>query len=97
LLAERARFPRSARAHDAAFFLGRLEEASGGASAIEWYDRYLQEAPLGAYASEALGRKMTATARLQGPRAARELATVYLQRYPSGSYAASARGLLAGP
>lgn len=98
LLAERARFPRSARARDAAFLLGRLEETSGGGvRALEWYDRYLQEAPLGAYASEALGRKMTATARVQGPRAAREVAATYLRRFPNGSYAASARGLLDVP
>jgi len=98
LLAERARFPRSARARDAAFLLGRLEETSGGGvRALEWYDRYLQEAPLGAYASEALARKMTATARVQGPRAAREVAATYLRRFPNGSYAASARGLLAAP
>lgn len=103
LLAERARFPRSARARDAAFLLGRLEETSdsgargGGVRALEWYDRYLQEAPLGAYASEALGRKMTATARVQGPRAAREVAATYLRRFPNGSYAASARGLLDAP
>jgi len=99
LLAERSRFPRSARARDAAFLLGRLEETSpgGGARALEWYDRYLEEAPLGAYASEALGRKMTATVRVQGPRAAREVATTYLRRFPGGSYAASARALLAAP
>jgi len=103
LLAERARFPRSARARDAAFLLGRLEETAdggargGGVRALEWYDRYLQEAPLGAYASEALGRKMTATARVQGPRAAREVAATYLRRFPNGSYAATARGLLDPP
>jgi len=98
LMAERARFPRSARARDAAFLLGRLEEtAGGGARALEWYDRYLQEAPLGAYASEALGRKMTATARVQGAAAAREVAATYLRRFPGGSYAATARGLLAPP
>jgi TolA-binding protein len=103
LLAERARFPRSARARDAAFLLGRLEETSesasrsGGVRALEWYDRYLQEAPLGAYASEALGRKMTAMARLQGRRAAHEVAATYLRRFPNGSYAATARGLLDAP
>ena len=99
LLAERARFPRSPRARDAAFLLGRLEETttSGGGRALEWYDRYLEEAPLGAYASEALGRKMTATARVHGPRAARDVAATYLLRFPSGSYAASAHSLLAGP
>jgi len=98
LLAERARFPRSPRARDAAFLLGRLEEtAGGGVRALEWYDRYLQEAPLGAYASEALGRKMIATARVQGSRAARDVAVTYLRRFPNGSYAAAARGLSDAP
>lgn len=98
LMAERTRFPRSPRARDAAFLLGRLEETTGGgARALEWYDRYLEEAPLGAYASEALGRKMTAAARVQGPRAGREVAATYLRRFPNGSYAPSARGLLDTP
>jgi hypothetical protein len=96
LLAERARFPQSARARDAAFLLGRLEDGApgGGARALEWYDRYLEEAPLGAYASEALGRKMTATAKVQGPAAARKIAAVYLQRFPTGTYATTARAFL---
>jgi hypothetical protein len=58
LLAERRRFPDSPRSLDAAFRLGRVEEASdrGLARAIEWYDEYLTRAPTGTYASEALGR-----------------------------------------
>ena len=39
--------------------------------ALSWYDRYLGEAPTGAYASEALGRKMTATEKLKGLAAGR--------------------------
>ena len=68
LLAERRRFPDSPRSLDAAFLLGRVEEASdrGLARAIEWYDEYLTRAPAGTYASEALGRKMTLTSKLEG-------------------------------
>src|SRR4029453_16996906 len=68
LLARRRRFPDSPRALDAAFRLGRVEEASdrGLARALEWYDEYLMRAPTGTYASEALGRKMTLTSKLGG-------------------------------
>jgi hypothetical protein len=98
LTTERTRFPKSARARDAAFLLGRLEDSApdGGSRAIEWYDRYLKEAPLGAYASEALGRKMTTTATVRGPDAAREIASEYLRRFPSGTYTATAHAFLDG-
>src|SRR4051794_32871539 len=73
LIAQRDRFPQSDRAHEAAFLLGRLTEGGsegrggdGDVRALGWYDRYLNEAPSGAYASEALGRKMTATEKLRG-------------------------------
>ena len=102
LLTERARFPRSARASDAAFLLGRMEEGSGRgkgrageARALEWYDVYLKEAPSGAYSSEALGRKMVATERVRGALAARQVAEEYLRRFPGGTYAGAARALRA--
>ena len=99
LLAERERFPGSTRATDSAFLLGRLEEnrSRGVSSALEWYDLYLKEAPSGAYSSEALGRKMTATERAQGAPAAREIAEEYLRRFPNGTYAGAARALREGP
>jgi hypothetical protein len=94
LHAERRRFPHSARAADAAFFLGRLDEsAGGGAPAVRWYDRYLREAPAGPFADEALGRKMIVTRDLDGPDASRALAGEYLGRFPHGSYAGAARAL----
>jgi TolA-binding protein len=96
LLAQRRRFPGSVRARDAAFLLGRLEdESKGGADeALRWYDRYLVEAPEGAYASEALGRKMM-TLRRNGQLAeASEIAADYLRRFPTGTYAHAARPLL---
>jgi TolA-binding protein len=93
LLAQRQRFAGSTRAKDAAFLLGRIVEAkSGGArEALEWYERHLEEAPSGTYASEALGRKMTVLARLHGDVAARPVAEEYLRRYPGGTYARAAR------
>ena len=99
LLAQRQRFPGSTRAKDAAFLLGRIVEAKvGGASAaLDWYDRHLEEAPNGAYASEALGRKLTVLARLHGKVAARPVAAEYLRRYPGGSYARAARAYVELP
>ena len=95
LLAERRRFPGSPRALDAIFMLGRVEESREGGMtrAITWYDEYLARAPAGAYAAEALGRKMTLTSELGGPAEARPIAEEYLRRFPRGSYAGSARAL----
>jgi TolA-binding protein len=99
LLAQRRRFPDSPRALDAVFLLGRVEESrtSGRARAIAWYDDYLARAPKGAYAAEALGRKMTLTSELGGPAQARPIAEEYLRRFPKGSYAGPARTLLRVP
>ena len=99
LLAQRRRFPDSPRALDAIFLLGRVEESRGGgmARAIAWYDEYLARAPTGAYAAEALGRKMTVTSEIGGPAQARPIAEEYLRRFPHGSYAGSARALLRVP
>jgi hypothetical protein len=95
LLAQRRRFARTNAAHDAAFLLGRLDEAVGRApAALHWYDAYLAEAPDGAYASEALGRKMTLTEKVSGDEAARPLARQYVERFPKGTYAADARVLV---
>jgi TolA-binding protein len=94
LLAQRRRFPHSARAADAAFLLGRVEEAAGGLSfAVKWYDSYLEEAPSGAYASEALGRKMVVVQKLYGTVQARAVAEEYARRFPAGTYAGAARAL----
>jgi hypothetical protein len=99
LIAQRDRFPRSERAHQAAFLLGRLSESGtdGDARALAWYDLYLSEAPAGAYASEALGRKMTATEKLRGLSGARAIAREYLQRFPGGTYAGAARAIADAP
>jgi len=99
LLAERRRFPDSPRSLDAAFLLGRVEEASdrGLSRAIEWYDAYLTRAPAGTYASEALGRKMTLMNKLGGASQARPIAEEYLRRFPGGTYAGPARAFLRAP
>jgi hypothetical protein len=99
LLTQRSRFPGSARALDAAFLLGRLEEVRDGSGrmALSWYERYLEQAPSGAYAGEALGRKMIVTQELMGVAAARMVAEDYLRRFPAGTYAGAARALRRGP
>lgn len=98
LLAHRRRFPDSATTLDTLFLLGRVEElsAGGGARAIALYDDYLARAPRGAYAAEALGRKMILTRGLDGPAKARPIADEYLLRFPGGSYAGAARVLAHG-
>jgi hypothetical protein len=70
LLAQRRRFPHAARSLDALFMLGRVEELrehGTSAQAIAWYDDYLARAPMGAFAAEALGRKMILTNEAGGP------------------------------
>jgi hypothetical protein len=95
LEAQRRRFHGSQRAADAAFFLGRLDENDGAGliHALRWYDRYLDEAPKGSYAAEALGRKMVAMRDLYGVATAREVADEYVRRFPHGSYAGAAQAL----
>jgi len=100
LLAVRRRFPRSPRALDALFMLGRAEEARENgtrAQAIDRYEEYMDQAPKGAYADEALGRKMILTNEAGGPAQARPIAGEYLLRFPNGSYAGSARALQRAP
>jgi hypothetical protein len=99
LLAQRKRFPGSARAVEASFLLGRLEDESTGGPerALGWYDRYLAEAPGGAYVSETLGRKMMVLERAHRRSEAASIAAAYLQRFPSGTYAAAAEALARQP
>jgi hypothetical protein len=99
LVAERRRFPSSPRSLDAIFLLGRVDESAdrGLAQAIAWYDEYLARAPSGAYAAEALGRKMTLTSELEGQSQARPVAEEYLRRFPKGSYARLAHALSRAP
>ena len=97
LIALRGRFPSSSDARTAAFLLGRMADDSdhSPSGALTWYDRYLAEAPDGAFASEALGRRMNAVEQISGRGAAKSAAQQYLRKYPKGSYAAVARDLAA--
>jgi hypothetical protein len=98
LIGLRRRFPASEHANVAAFDLGRMSEADGDTrTAFSWFDTYLGEDPNGAYASEALGRKMTVVQLLEGKQAARAVAEAYLRRFPGGTYAATARALTNAP
>ncbi|HEX4334999.1 MAG TPA: FecR domain-containing protein [Polyangiaceae bacterium] len=98
LLSQRKRYPTSADAKAAAFLLGRIAEDKGSTGeAVDWYERYLAEAPKGAFAAEALGREMLATRRARGAAAAADVARRYLDRFPGGPYADRARALAAGP
>ena len=95
LTAQGRRFPGSARASDAAFLLGRLEETGQRLDlALGWYERCLSEASSGTYTSEALGRKMTVVRRLHGAGHARPIAEEYLRRFGNGTYAAAARAVI---
>ena len=96
LLAQRRRFAGSARAAEASFLLGRLEDAtdSGHARALEWYDRYMNEAPHGTYVSEALGREMLVLEETGQHSAAAVIAANYLRRFSGGTYAHAARAIL---
>jgi ferric-dicitrate binding protein FerR (iron transport regulator) len=91
----RTRFPSSGDARTAAFLLGRIAEEQEHATsdAVRWYDAYLAEAPGGAFAGDALGRKMVLVSKSQGRDAAKPLAARYLHRFPGGPYAAAARDL----
>lgn len=98
LLSERSRYPGSLQARDAPFFLGGIAEAEhSDAAALDWYDTYLSEGAYGAYASQALGRKLILVQRLRGTEAARPIASEYMARFPDGPYASFARKLLQSP
>jgi hypothetical protein len=92
LRAVRARFAGSARAASAAFLLGRLSDDAGDSrAATGWYEAYLHEAPAGALAPEAAGRRMIALRAAGEPDAARAAARAYVRDFPSGPYAGLAR------
>ena len=99
LLAQRRRFSHSLRAREASFLLGRLDDATddGAENALGWYDQYLDEAPGGAYVSEALGRKMMDLERTHRHGEAVAVAADYLRRFPSGIYFHAAQALVDAP
>jgi TolA-binding protein len=92
LNATRSRFPGSSRAASAAYVLGRMADDSGNSSgALSWYDRYLAEAPGGALAPEAMGRRMLLLRKVGNALAAKQAAELYLQRFPKGPYSGVAK------
>ncbi|MFI5306774.1 MAG: FecR domain-containing protein [Polyangiales bacterium] len=98
LLAQRLRFAASAEAHAAAFLLGRMADDAGAREdALRWYDTYLRESPRGAFAAEALGRKLVATVRAGDAETSRAVAAQYLKRFAHGAHAAYAREVLQRP
>ena len=98
LLVERSRFAGSRMAIDAGLLLGRLAESEhSDGEALRWFDTYLAEAPSGAHASEALGRKMAVVRHSGNTAAARAVAEEYLARYPNGTYSSAARAISNNP
>ena len=94
--AVRQRFSNSEEASGAAFFLGRLSESSDPTRAMGWYERYVAEAPKGAWVADALGRHLVLLNGTQGAVLAQGAAKNYLGRFPNGPYAGFARTIL-GP
>jgi TolA-binding protein len=90
------RFASAPAARSAAYLLGRMADDAGDARrAIDWYERYLTEAPSGSLAPEALGRRMLALRRLGDLTSARRAAEDYLRRFPEGTYNGVAREMVA--
>jgi tetratricopeptide (TPR) repeat protein len=88
----RARYSAEALNQGAAFFLGRgYEEQGDVGEAMRWLARYLAESPSGAYASEALGRRLLLLSKSGQRSEAVSAARTYLERYPRGAYAKSAQ------
>ena len=94
--AVRDRFSNSEEASGAAFFLGRLSESSDPARAMDWYERYVAEAPTGAWVADALGRHLVLLNSTKGTASAQAAAKDYLERFPNGPYAGFARKIV-GP
>ncbi|HTM44085.1 MAG TPA: FecR family protein [Polyangiaceae bacterium] len=99
LTAQRNRFAASSSARAAAFLMGRIAEDQrhDSTGALTWYNTYLSEAPQGAFAAEALGRRLVLLERTAGAAAARDSARSYLRRFPDGPYARVAQQILSAP
>jgi hypothetical protein len=98
LLAIRRRFPETAHSTAAGFLLGRTSETRGEpAVADRWYRAYLEEAPSGEYAADALAGRMRALFAQAGAEAAEPVAREYLRRFPEGVHLRMARRLAGQP
>jgi len=91
------RYPSTAMAKEAAFFLGRVAEQRGQAAAAQrQYRAYLNDGKSGQYTGEALGGLMRLL-RTADPSAAEAYARRYLKSFPTGPYARLARELSGAP
>ena len=83
--------------------LGRIydilsfDQLAAPADAAHWFGVYLEQAPRGPFAPEALGRMIECYARLQLDALARQTAERYLAQYPQGPHAQIARDALGRP
>jgi ferric-dicitrate binding protein FerR (iron transport regulator) len=95
----RARFPRSREATQAAYALGRIahDGRAGFAEAALWFALYLEEAPTGPLAREAMGRLLEAQLQNKAHQEAHATAQRYLQSFPEGPHAELARRVTAAP
>jgi hypothetical protein len=87
-VADLTTLPETDRAKNSAFFLGRLGESANASTekVLDWYERYLHEAPHGPYEEGALTREMVLLrAQKSWPRA-RLVAERYMREYPTGTY-----------
>lgn len=91
----RQRFLGTPASVSAAFLLGRLMEGSSPVEARRWYERYEQDAPKGALAAEAMGRRLVLTQTIGSRAEVQRLAEDYLGRFPDGPYAGVARKIIA--
>jgi len=94
--AVRRRFAGTAQSSTAAFHMGRtaFDQQHAYGVAARWLEIYLQEAPDGAFARDALGRLMEAQQKSGNRSAAMRSAHTYLERYPDGVHASIAAALL---
>jgi hypothetical protein len=94
--AVRQRFAGTSQASTAAFHMGRtaFDQQHAYGVAAQWLETYLQEAPDGAFARDALGRLMEAQHKSGNRSAAMRSARTYLERYPDGVHATIATALV---
>lgn len=96
LLTCRHRFPTSEKAPLAAFVLGKVNYygKQNAGNAVRWFRTYLNEAPTGPLAEEALGRLIVLENERGKTHEAKSLASQYLQRYPKGAFAENCRDMV---
>lgn len=99
LVSMRTRFPGTPSASVAAFLMGRVysEQLGDHRTAVAWFSTYLSEAPGGALAEEALGRRMDSAHRCGMREQAMESAKQLLARFPKSPFASLARKIAAAP